>query len=92
MRLQLRTVLEDFSVKAAKTGMLFLPPIIRAVADEWQPRLSLVVDPVSVSQSGSRLLQEDAVIALIEEMLPGCDLRLHRPEAEMPRRYEHQQP
>ena len=85
VRLQLRTVLEGFSVKAAKTGMLFSAPIIRAVADELRNRdFPLVVDPVSVSQSGSRLLQEDAVTALVEEMLPGCDLLTpNRPEAEM---------
>ena len=83
--LQLRTVLEGFDVKAAKTGMLFSAPIIRAVAAELRQRnFPLVVDPVSVSQSGSRLLQEDAVAALIDEMLPGCDLLTpNRPEAEM---------
>ncbi|MBO5490976.1 MAG: bifunctional hydroxymethylpyrimidine kinase/phosphomethylpyrimidine kinase [Desulfovibrio sp.] len=83
--LQLRTVLEGFPVAAAKTGMLFSAPIIRAVAQELRNRsFPLVVDPVSVSQSGSRLLQEDAISALMEEMLPGCDLLTpNRPEAEM---------
>lgn len=83
--LQLRTVLEGFPVAAAKTGMLFSADIIRTVAQTLRGReFPLVVDPVSVSQSGSRLLQEDAVTALVEEMLPGCDLLTpNRPEAEM---------
>lgn len=83
--LELKTVLEGFPVAAAKTGMLFSAGIIRAVAPILRKRrFPLVVDPVSVSQSGSRLLEEDAVTALREEMLPGCDLFTpNRPEAEM---------
>ncbi len=83
--LQLRTVLEGFPVTAAKTGMLFSAPIIHAVAQGLRGRtFPLVVDPVSVSQSGSRLLQEEAIVALKQEMLPGCDLLTpNRPEAEM---------
>ncbi|MDE5878488.1 MAG: bifunctional hydroxymethylpyrimidine kinase/phosphomethylpyrimidine kinase [Desulfovibrio sp.] len=83
--LELTTVLEGFPVTAAKTGMLFSAGIIRAVAPILRGRsFPLVVDPVSVSQSGSRLLEEDAVTALREEMLPGCDLLTpNRPEAEM---------
>ena len=55
------------------------------VADALRDRsFPLVVDPVSVSQSGSRLLREDAVEALKERMIPGCDLLTpNRPEAEM---------
>ena len=83
--LQLQTVLEGFPVAAAKTGMLFSAPIIRALGTALRKRsFPLVVDPVSVSQSGSPLLQGDAVAALVEEMLPGCDLLTpNRPEAEM---------
>ena len=77
--LQLRAVL------AAKTGMLFSAGIINALADALRDRsFPLVVDPVSVSQSGSRLLREDAVEALKERMIPDCDLLTpNRPEAEM---------
>ena len=83
--LQLTTVLEAFPVAAAKTGMLFSAPIIRTLASALEKRdFPLVVDPVSVSQSGSRLLQDDAVAALKEAMIPGCTLLTpNRPEAEM---------
>ena len=83
--LQLRAVLDGFPVHAAKTGMLFSAGIINALADALRDRsFPLVVDPVSVSQSGSHLLREDAVEALKERMIPGCDLLTpNRPEAEM---------
>ncbi len=83
--LQLDTVLDGFPVAAAKTGMLFSAGIIRAVAPILRRRsFPLVVDPVSVSQSGSRLLQQDAISALVNDILPGCDLLTpNRPEAEM---------
>jgi hydroxymethylpyrimidine/phosphomethylpyrimidine kinase len=83
--LQLATVLEDFRVAAAKTGMLFSAPIVHAVADGLADKtFPLVVDPVCVSQSGHRLLKEDAVDALRRRMLPLADLLTpNRPEAEL---------
>jgi len=83
--LQLHTVLDGFSIAAAKTGMLFSAPIIRAIAPILRQRsFPLVVDPVSVSQSGSNLLHKDAISALISDIIPGCDLLTpNRPEAEM---------
>ncbi|NHZ46168.1 bifunctional hydroxymethylpyrimidine kinase/phosphomethylpyrimidine kinase [Nitratidesulfovibrio liaohensis] len=84
--LQLTTVLDGFPVAGAKTGMLFSAPIIEAVADVLDVRKNfpLVVDPVSVSQSGHRLLREDAVEALVRRVLPLADLLTpNRPEAEM---------
>ena len=73
--LQLTTVLQGFPVAAAKTGMLFSAGTIACVADLLCKRIfPLVVDPVSVSQSGSLLLREDAVEALKAHMLPLADL------------------
>ncbi len=83
--LQLTTVLEGFDVAAAKTGMLYSVEIMAAIAPILGRRsFPLVVDPVSVSQSGSRLLREDAIEALKRLIIPGCDLLTpNRPEAEM---------
>lgn len=82
-RLQLQTVLEGFPVQAAKTGMLFSAEIIQSVVAGLRERdFPLVVDPVCVSQSGSRLLREDAVRTLREELIPIADLLTpNRPEA-----------
>lgn len=69
---QLRAVLDDIPVKAAKTGMLTDGPTIEVVASILQAYSSipLVVDPVMVSTSGHRLLQPSAVETLRETLLP----------------------
>jgi hydroxymethylpyrimidine/phosphomethylpyrimidine kinase len=71
VRAQIDAVLDDIGADAAKTGMLFSAPLIEAVADALAPRdLPLVVDPVMVASSGSRLLREDAVETLIARLFP----------------------
>jgi Hydroxymethylpyrimidine/phosphomethylpyrimidine kinase len=70
---QLETVLEGFPVQALKTGMLFSSEIIRTVAACLAVHsLAVVVDPVCVSQSGHRLLEEDAVAAIKKISCPSC--------------------
>ena len=71
LRAQIEAVLEDIGADAAKTGMLFSAPLIEAAADALAPwRLPLVVDPVMVASSGSRLLREDAVQTLVTRLFP----------------------
>lgn len=70
---QIDAIAEDIGIDGAKTGMLSSTPIIRAVAGRvrrWDLAPLLVVDPVMVAKGGDRLLQEDAVRALVEEILP----------------------
>ena len=83
--LQLATVLDGFPVRAAKTGMLFSASIMEALAGVLRDKnFPLVVDPVCVSQSGYRLLREDAVEALRSLMIPLADLLTpNKPEAEL---------
>ena len=83
--LQLQTVLDGFPVKAAKTGMLFSSELIETVAQGLSGKLfPLVVDPVSVSQSGYKLLRDDAVEYLIRRIIPLADLLTpNKPEAEL---------
>jgi len=71
VRAQLDAVWDDIGVDAAKTGMLFSRGLIETVADwlELHP-VTLVVDPVMVASSGARLLQDDAVGALVERLFP----------------------
>lgn len=82
---QLTTVLEGFPIAAAKTGMLFSAPIITGVADVLKEQsFPLVIDPVSVSTSGHALLQQDAVDALVERILPlAAVVTPNKPEAEL---------
>jgi hydroxymethylpyrimidine kinase/phosphomethylpyrimidine kinase len=72
IKLQMDSVLTDFGVDAAKTGMLSTPEIVLAVADQlrrYKVEL-LVVDPVMVAKSGDVLLSEAARITVREELLP----------------------
>ncbi|MDX6748357.1 bifunctional hydroxymethylpyrimidine kinase/phosphomethylpyrimidine kinase [Geminicoccaceae bacterium 1502E] len=69
---QIDAVFEDIEVHAVKIGMLGTPEIIGAVAAglrRWTPR-HVVLDPVMVAKGGDRLLQEEAVAALTQALLP----------------------
>jgi hydroxymethylpyrimidine/phosphomethylpyrimidine kinase len=68
---ELEAVFSDIGVDAAKTGMLFSRPTIEVVAGFLSQRpVPLVVDPVMIATSGARLLQPEAVEALVSELLP----------------------
>lgn len=81
---QLACVLSDIPVHAAKTGMLYSAEIVEAVAHGLAgASFPLVVDPVCISRSGHRLLEEEAVRVLAERILPLAALVTpNRPEAE----------
>jgi hydroxymethylpyrimidine/phosphomethylpyrimidine kinase len=71
VRAQLDSVFGDIGVDAAKTGMLFSRVLIETVADYLSAHpVPLVVDPVLVASSGARLLEEDAVGALVARLFP----------------------
>ncbi|MBV8065716.1 MAG: bifunctional hydroxymethylpyrimidine kinase/phosphomethylpyrimidine kinase [Actinobacteria bacterium] len=68
---QLDAVFDDIGVDAAKTGMLFSREIVDTVAAYLRDRpVPLVVDPVMVASSGARLLEDDAVDALVGALFP----------------------
>ncbi|KKJ76400.1 hydroxymethylpyrimidine kinase [Kiloniella litopenaei] len=73
---QLYTVFEDLNVKAIKIGMLGTPDIISSVADvlKHYPQIPVVLDPVMVAKSGDKLLQDDAVASLKENLLPLAEI------------------
>lgn len=60
---QVKAVAEDIGVDAVKIGMLGDQPTIEAVAEALDliPDAPVVIDPVMVSESGARLLDESAV-------------------------------
>ena len=74
VRLQIETVLDDFDVRAGKTGMLANGAIVAEVAAlAAEGRLpNLVVDPVLVSSTGRRLLEPDGVAAYVDASAPGA--------------------
>ncbi|MBI5870604.1 MAG: bifunctional hydroxymethylpyrimidine kinase/phosphomethylpyrimidine kinase [Actinobacteria bacterium] len=76
LKAQLSSIIADFTVTAAKTGMM---PEVEAI--EEVSRLAaagvlgkLVVDPVLVSTSGTMLSKKESVRRLISVLLPQCTL------------------
>jgi len=69
---QIEAVLDDIGADAVKIGMLFSPELIQTVARTLRryPLRNIVVDPVMIAQSGDKLLQDEAVAALKEELIP----------------------
>ncbi len=69
---QIDAVVGDMDVKAAKTGMLSAPPIIETVADRVATHdlRPFVVDPVMISKTGFKLLQDEAIDTLVNDLLP----------------------
>lgn len=71
---QIRVLLGAYPVAAAKTGMLGGKEQITAVVNAWRPMenrgIPLVIDPVMVATSGSRLLEKDAMNAMTQELFP----------------------
>lgn len=82
---QVSLMLDAFPVNAVKTGMLFSAGHVRCVARllKRQHALQLVVDPVMIASTGASLLEPDAVLAYIDELLPLATLITpNLPEAE----------
>ncbi|NJK99745.1 MAG: bifunctional hydroxymethylpyrimidine kinase/phosphomethylpyrimidine kinase [Spirulinaceae cyanobacterium SM2_1_0] len=69
---QLEAIASDIGVQAVKTGMLLNREITQMVATQVKKlRLQpLVVDPVMVSRTGAQLLDDTAIAALRDELLP----------------------
>jgi hydroxymethylpyrimidine kinase/phosphomethylpyrimidine kinase/thiamine-phosphate diphosphorylase len=69
---QLDAVLDDIPVDVVKSGMLFSGQITSTLAEKLalHGKRIYVLDPVMVAKGGSRLIGEDAVMVLIERLLP----------------------
>ncbi len=70
IRLQLGAVLDDFDVKACKTGMLGNRAAVTAVAETLPEKIPLVVDPVICATSGCRLLDDEGIAEMVSSLLP----------------------
>ena len=69
---QIDAVLEDIGIDAVKIGMLASPDIIKAVANRLKAHdiQKIVLDPVMVAKSGDKLLHDEAIDALLTELIP----------------------
>lgn len=69
---QIDAVFTDIRPDAVKIGMVSSVPLIEVIADRlrFYKAENIVVDPVMVATSGSALIENDAVQALKEQLLP----------------------
>ncbi|MGM9713091.1 MAG: bifunctional hydroxymethylpyrimidine kinase/phosphomethylpyrimidine kinase [Prevotella sp.] len=83
---QITAVLEDIGADAVKIGMLKSRETVIGVCRTLEPYKlrNIVLDPVMVSTSGHRLMDEDAVKAVMHSLAPMARLMTPNiPEAEM---------
>jgi hydroxymethylpyrimidine/phosphomethylpyrimidine kinase len=84
---QLEAIFSDIKPDAIKIGMLFNEAVIHVVADyliQQAVDIPIVLDPVMVATSGDRLLQPEAIAALITRLIPLCAvITPNLPEAEV---------
>ena len=70
---QMHVLFDGFPIGAAKTGMIGGTDQVQALVAAWitiDKPVPLVVDPVMIATSGTRLLDEDAIEALKTLLLP----------------------
>ena len=69
---QMNSILDDIGVDAIKIGMLFNTPVIKIVAKCLREikECPIVLDPVMFAKSGDRLLQEEAIESIKNELFP----------------------
>ena len=83
---QLDCIFGDIRPDAVKTGMVSSAGLIRVIGEKLKEYGAehIVVDPVMVSTSGSKLLQEEAMEALTSVLLPMAEvITPNIPEAEV---------
>jgi hydroxymethylpyrimidine/phosphomethylpyrimidine kinase len=81
---QIDAVSADFDVRAVKTGMLAVEPIVDLVAERAaETDAPVVVDPVMVAASGDRLLESDAEAAYTDLIAEAAVVTPNADEAEV---------
>lgn len=72
LKQQIDAVFEDIVPDAVKIGMVSSKELIHVIAERlrYHHARNVVVDPVMVATSGSALVKNDAIQALVEELFP----------------------
>ncbi|MBQ3456902.1 MAG: bifunctional hydroxymethylpyrimidine kinase/phosphomethylpyrimidine kinase, partial [Synergistaceae bacterium] len=72
LRMQIDSVFTDIYPDAVKIGMVSSSGLIHAISEalRFYGAKNIVADPVMVSTSGAKLISDDAVKTLAEELLP----------------------
>lgn len=83
---QIDDIFQDIRPDAVKIGMVSSSDLIRVIADRLKvfDAANIVVDPVMVATSGSKLINNDAISTLKQELLPLATIVTPNiPEAEL---------
>ena len=83
---QVDNIFTDIRPDAVKIGMVSNAALIKNIAEKLKEyhAENIVVDPVMVATSGSKLISDEAIETLKEELLPmACVLTPNIPEAEV---------
>jgi hydroxymethylpyrimidine/phosphomethylpyrimidine kinase len=69
---QLQTILDDIFPDAIKIGMVHTTDVVEAIVNTLQqyPEVPVVFDPVMVSTSGHRLVEDSTVKAIVKKLFP----------------------
>lgn len=69
---QLDAIFEDIPPDAVKIGMVSSAPLVAVIAQrlKWYRAKNIVIDPVMVSTSGSKLMKIDAIATLVRDLMP----------------------
>lgn len=73
---QIEAVMDDIEPTGIKIGMINETEVVKAIVhaiDKYRPTF-VVFDPVMVSTSGHRLVEESAIELLCKELIPRCTL------------------
>ena len=72
---QIKSLFKDFQINAVKTGMLLNKSIIESTAESLKKHtIPKIIDPVMVSRSGSKLLEDNAIDAYLELLFPQAEV------------------
>lgn len=73
---QIDAVLDDIFPMAIKIGMVHTPELVRVIVDTLKkyPKIPIVFDPVMVATSGHRLIEEETISTIVDQLFPIADI------------------
>lgn len=69
---QLRAIFDDIVPQAIKIGMVHTPALVAIISRvlKMYPGIPVVFDPVMVASSGHRLIEEETIASIIDQLFP----------------------
>ncbi|MDN3593746.1 bifunctional hydroxymethylpyrimidine kinase/phosphomethylpyrimidine kinase [Zunongwangia endophytica] len=73
---QIDSIFDDIFPDAVKIGMVHTPELVKTIVAALQkyPKTALVFDPVMVATSGHKLIEDETVKMIIEQLFPLADV------------------